>query len=132
MSKNHLIPHANAGYVEVVFDGHEDWMSAVATIERLGDLIDDFGLQRILLDFTSVDMRLAAAEAPDVAKLFHVYAIHQMNVGIIRSGDARGDLTIEAFATAMQALGHGIDYVESRAAVDAWVHKRPDLSRRAG
>lgn len=132
MSHNRIIPHASAGYIEVVFDGHEDWMSAVQTIEQIVLVIDDLGIHRILLDFGRVTMRLAVAEAPHVAKLFDAFANHRLSFGIIPSGDARGAETIAAFAEGMRSMGHSFEYLESTPAIDRWVGQRTKSARRAG
>ncbi len=132
MSSNRITPHPAAGYIEAVVDGHEDWMSAVQTIEQIGALIDEFRVYRILLDFAQVDMRVATVEAPDLAKLFHAFTTDQLSFGIVRSGDVRSDATIEAFAAGMRALGHGVEYLESRAATSDWVGMPPDAVHLAG
>ncbi|WP_339749146.1 hypothetical protein [uncultured Maricaulis sp.] len=132
MSLNRIIPHASAGYIEVVFDGHEDWMSAVQTIEQIVAAIDELSIYRILLDFGRVNMHVAVAEAPHVAKLFDAFANHRLSFGIIRAGDARGAETIAAFADGMRSMGHSLEYLESAPAIEHWIRQRTKLARRAG
>ena len=132
MPFSRVIPHQDSRYIEVILDGHVDWMSAVHTIEQIVEALDELCIYRILLDFERVDMHVAVVEAPDVASFFHIFANHELSFGIIRSGVERGDSTIEAFAVGMPALGHDLDYLESRAATEEWIRPRSKRTRRTG
>lgn len=132
MSFNRVITHPAAGYIEVIFEGHEDWMSAVDTIEKIAAMIDQYGVYRVVLDFSRVDMRVAVAEAPQVAKFFHAFSNHELSFGVIRSHDGRADPTIDAFVENMRTLGHGAEYLGSRAATENWASRQSKSARRAG
>lgn len=132
MSLSRAIPHPVSGYIEVIFDGHEDWMSAVQTIEFVAELLDEHGVDRVLLNFEHVDMHIAVVEAPDVARLFNVFANRGLTLGIIRSSDGRGDPTIEALADGMRAFGHDIRYLDTHVEIEAWVDPRSKGIRRSG
>lgn len=132
MSFSRVIPHPASRYIEVVLDGYVDWLESVQMIEQIVASTEELGVYRILLDFERVDMHVAVAEAPDVAKFFHVFANHELSFGIVRSGDERGDATVEAFAVGMRALGHEVEYLETRAATEDWVSMRSPRTRRAG
>lgn len=132
MSLSRVIPHPDSGYIEVILDGYADWLSAVQRIELVAEAIEQLNLDRILIDFERVNMQIAVVEAPEVVRLFHVFANRPLSLGIIRSGDGRADATIEAFAAGMGALGHDIEFLEGRAAAAAWVQPRSKRIRRAG
>ncbi|WP_417482268.1 hypothetical protein [Maricaulis sp.] len=132
MSFSRIIPHRADGYVEAVFDGHEDWMSAVQHIEQIVALFDEMDVYRVLMDFRRVDMRVAVVEAPDVARLFHKYAYHEMSFGIIPPVKARGMTTVERFAECMERLGHTVQYLNAPAEIDAWTDMNAGTRRRAG
>lgn len=132
MSRNRIIPHAAAGYIEVVFEGHEDWMSAVQTIEQIVAVMDELHIYRVLLDFEHVNMRLAVTEAPHVAKLFDAFVNRRLDFGIIPSGDARGNETVASFTEAMREMGHDCEHLESVAATDHWIGQRSKSARRTG
>jgi hypothetical protein len=132
MPNNRVIPHIAAGYIEVVFDGHVDWMSATLLIEQIVAAIDELDLYCVLLDFQCVDMHVAVVEAPEVVNFFDVFANHSLCCGIIRSRDGRGDPTIEALGEGMRKLGHTVDCLESPAAVEHWIARHSKHRRRAG
>lgn len=132
MSFTRIIPHRTEGYIEVAFDGHEDWLSATQTIEQTVAAIDSLDIHRILLNFERVQMRVAVAEAPEIANFFHTFANHALDFGIIGSGDERGDATIAAFADGMRALGHGAEHLEDSAAIEEWLSPGSTRGRRAG
>tara|TARA_R110000868_G_scaffold162329_4_gene393444 strand:+ start:2180 stop:2581 length:402 start_codon:yes stop_codon:yes gene_type:complete len=133
MSLSRITPQPEAGYIEVVIDGHSDWMSAVQRIERIAEAVDELGVSRVLMDFRRVDMHIAVVEAPEVARFFDVFANRPLSFGIIRAGNERADATIDAFASSMAKLGHDIEYLDGSAAAEVWIDqgcKRP--RRRAG
>ena len=132
MSFTRIIPHHADGYVEAVFDGHEDWMSAVQTIEQIVAVFDELEIYRVLLDFRRVDMRVAAVEAPDIAALFHKYAYHEMSFGIVAPADPRGVATVERFAESMARLGHAVECLNNAAEIEAWTSLRSKRRRRTG
>ncbi|SDM33445.1 hypothetical protein [Maricaulis salignorans] len=131
MSFSRIIPHRAAGYIEVVFDGHEDWLSAVDTIELIVAAVEQLDVQRVLLDFRLVDMRIAVSEAPHVAEFFHKFAYQKMSIGIIQAGDLRACATINAFANNMLAQGHEVVCLEAAADVVAWIGTPATGLRRA-
>jgi len=132
MSFTRIIPHSAEGYIDVAFDGYEDWLSATQTIEQIVAVIDSLDIHRILLNFERVQMRVAVAEAPEIANFFHTFANQALDFGIISSGDERGDATIAAFAVAMRALGHGVEHLDDPAAIEAWLNPGSTRGRRAG
>ncbi|WP_417495188.1 hypothetical protein [Maricaulis sp.] len=132
MSFSRILPHRAAGYIEVVFDGHEDWLSAVDTIERIVAAVEQLDVRRVLLDFRLVDMRVAVVEAPHVAEFFHEFAHQQMSIGIIRPVDQRACATINAFAANMLAQGHEIRDLDAAADVEAWTRTPATRLRRTG
>tara|TARA_R110002072_G_scaffold10055_9_gene47664 strand:- start:945 stop:1343 length:399 start_codon:yes stop_codon:yes gene_type:complete len=132
MSFTRIIPHAADGYIEAAFDGHEDWLSATQTIEQIVAVIDSSDIHRILLNFERVQMRVAVAEAPEIANFFHTFANQALDFGVIACGDERGDATIDAFAVAMRALGHGVEHLTDRAATEEWLNPGSTRNRRAG
>ena len=131
MSFSRIIPHRAAGYIEVVFDGHEDWLSAVETIELIVAAVEQYDVQRVLLDFRLVDMRIAVSEAPHVAEFFHKFAFQRMSIGIIQPADPRACATINAFARNMLAQGHEVVCLDAAADVEAWTGTPATRLRRA-
>ena len=132
MSYTRIIPHRSQGYIEVAFDGHEDWLSATQTIEQIVAAIDSLDIHRVLLNFERVQMRVAVAEAPEIATFFHTFANQPLSFGIIGAGDERGDATIAAFSAGMRALGHGVEQLEDSAAIEEWLRPGSTRARRAG
>tara|TARA_R110002073_G_scaffold69054_15_gene171393 strand:- start:791 stop:1189 length:399 start_codon:yes stop_codon:yes gene_type:complete len=132
MSFTRIIPHSAEGYIDVAFDGYEDWLSATQTIEQIVAVIDSLDIHRILLNFERVQMRVAVAEAPEIANFFHTFANQALDFGIISSGDERGDATIAAFAEGMRALGHNVEHLDGRAAIEDWLSPGSTRGRRAG
>mgnify|MGYP003653301247 CR=1 FL=1 len=130
MSFTRITPHHADGYVEAVFDGHEDWMSAVQTIEQIVALFDELDIYRVLLDFRRVDMRIAVVEAPEVAALFHKYAFHEMSFGIVAPDDPRGLSTVECFGKSMSRLGHRVEFLHTAAEIAAWTDMHSKARRR--
>lgn len=98
MSFNRVIPHADEDYVEAIIDGYEDWESAMHVIEKMTSVAEEMGTNRILLNFSTVDMRVAASEAPEIGELFHTLAPGLLILGIIPSTEERAVRTVEAFS----------------------------------
>ena len=123
MSFNRVIPHSDEDYVEAVIDGYEDWESAMHVIEKMTSMAEEMGTNRILLNFSTVDMRISVSEAPEIGELFHTLAPGLMFLGIIPSTEERAARTIEAFSRYMDSQGHSSRFLTKQADIDAWVKK---------
>jgi len=123
MSFNRVISHPDEDYVEAVIDGHEDWESAMHVIEKKTTVAEEMGTNRILLNFLTVDMRIAASEAPEIGELFHALAPGSLFLGIIPSTEERAARTLEAFSRYMNSQGHSSQFLTKQADIDAWVKK---------
>lgn len=128
MSFNRVEPHKAEAYVEAVIDGHEDWQSALSVIEDMMDAARDHDLDRILLDFTSVDMRVAVSEAPDIARLFDSFAPWPMQLAIIPPADDQGRAVVESFSSQIGDLGHGVTFVRDAQDRANWVSGQGRMS----
>lgn len=125
MSFNRVFPHPEDAYVEAVIDGHEDWQSALAVIEDMMACASDHDLSRIILDFSTVDMRVAVKEAPDIARLFDSFAPTKMQLGIIPPGpEIGGREVVEAFAAQISDLGHATAFLDDDAKRADWIAGR--------
>ena len=125
MSFNRVFPHPDDGYVEAVIDGHEDWQSALEVIEDMMACAADYKLKRIILDFSTVDMRVAVKEAPDIARLFDSFTPTKMQLGIIPPGEAIGGReVVEAFADQIADLGHGTAFLDTDEKRAQWISGR--------
>ena len=121
MSFNKVVPHEAEAYIEAVIDGHEDWQSALQVIEEMTDAAAELDFDRILLDFSTVDMRVAVSETPDIARIFDSFSPGPMQLGIIPSPDPKGRATVEAFASHIGALGHTVTIVSNDAERASWI-----------
>jgi hypothetical protein len=130
MSFNRILPHAKLGYVEAILDGLQDWLSLVEITERIVDALDEHQLNRLLLDYSKADMRVAVAEAPDVVKFFHTFANRTVQFGVILPLQQRSLGPVEALIESAVKLGHPVEVIESEFARQVWIDPGQRLASR--
>lgn len=132
MSFDQVIPHRSAGYIEVIHDGHEDWLSAMQTVEELAANIDSHEIYRVLLDYTLIKLRIAAIEAPDMAQFVDAFIGHPMSLGIIAPADRSDRGVVEIYARSMQAFGHQVEFLDTEADLERWISAEQGRNLRTG
>ena len=131
MSFNRIIPHETQNYLEAIIEGHEDWLSAVRVIEQIVAASESLSINRVLLDFSEVDMRVAVVEAPVVAQFFSDFAGQTLTLAVIYPRNPRGVPTVKAFVAGMEALGHTAVIIECESDRIAWITGSAHSVRRA-
>lgn len=121
MSFNRVVTHEAHAYVQAVIDGHEDWQSALQVIEEMTDAAEAHDLSRIMLDFSTVDMRVAVTETADIARIFDSFAHRPMDLAIIPPLESKGRDTVEAFAGHVEAMGHTVSLLITKQARAEWI-----------
>lgn len=121
MSFNRVVTHEADAYVQAVIDGHEDWQSALQVIEEITAAAEAHDLHRIMLDFSTVDMRVAVTETADIARIFDSFAHRSMDLAIIPPLDSKGRDTVEAFAVHIGELGHTVTVLITNQSRADWI-----------
>ena len=107
--------------MEAVIDGHEDWQSALQVIEEMTEAAETHDFSRIMLDFSTVNMRIAVSETADIARIFDSFAHRPMDLAIIPPLESKGRDTVEAFASHFGEMRHTVSVLISNQARADWV-----------
>lgn len=129
MSFNQVVAHRRDRYVEAVIDGHEDWESAAASMDEIVAQMCSCGLDRVLLDFTAVSMRMSRSDISEIAHMFDASVNKVMEIGIVpEPGGAHSEI-YETFLRALEQAGHAATLLPTREARDTWIVNEETLSR---
>jgi hypothetical protein len=121
MSTSRIIPHIEAGYVERIVVGHEDWLTNFQGIESLMALVEELNIRRVLMDFTQVELRISLTEAPDIVRLIDGLAPWSLDIGVMSKGSDRSQKTLAAIVSGIAACDHSASILSDDASRAEWI-----------
>jgi hypothetical protein len=121
MSTRRIVPHIEAGYLEDIVDGQEDWLTFFEGIESVMVSAEVFGIRHLLMDFSAGDLRIAVSEAPDIVRLIDGLSPWALDIGVVSNVSARSHKTLAAIVSGFAPFAHNATILTDDAAKADWI-----------